>query len=126
MQWICKIAILTTLLAGWFGGDTEPRRPIPVESQLFEAHTAAELVAEVRRHCHLNLPSSFESLPSSARLQMRTPAKQHSSRFGSWSVATDTHSHKTFSKSYGGHHSPQTAAIRVPWVFFTQLCRWII
>lgn len=126
MQWMCKIALLIALLTGWFADEAEPREQVSVTPQIVEAQSAAELVAEVRRHCHLNLPSSFETLPSSVRLQMRTPAKQTSSRLGAWSITSTPLTHKQIAKSYGGLRRPQTATMREPHVVLTQLCRWII
>lgn len=127
MQWMCKIALIVALFAGWLDIHSEPERCSGmVRAQLSEAQSADDPAAEVHRHSPMNLPSSFESLPSSVNVQMRTLTKQHSSRFGSWGTAHMAHPHRSFSKSYGGHQSPQAAAMRMPRVAFSLLCRWII
>ncbi len=126
MQWLCKIGWIFVVLAAWLGRGEEPAAQIPTEPQLLEAETAAEWVAEVRRHCHLNLPSSFESLPSSARLQMRTPAKSHTSRYGDGGHTASQPLQGRFTKSYGGFVHPQTVtAVTAPYSS-ARLCRWII
>lgn len=126
MQWMREIALFLILLPIWCCAEREPSRNGVVCSQLSAVEQAAELMAAVREHAHLNVPTTLESLPSTARLAARTTAKTHTSRYGQGHIANLAQLHRPTQKSYGGEFSPQAATAASEAHTSARLCRWII
>ncbi len=91
-----------------------------------EVDAAAELIAEVRTHACLNLPTTLGSLPASARITVRTMAKNGHSRNTQTQAALWVHLKSVLNRSYGGGMLPQTVATASSRRALVCLCRWII